>query len=427
LAYLNEVSVELSSTLQTEILVLDNRGIVLVASSGDDVGDDLSTETIVSIALGGEEQSTFQIISGEEWLLVTVPILRDEQVNGVVYLSQPLSDVTALLNDFRIRLLLASTAAMPISALIGLVLARTIARPIRSLTVAAGKLSRGDYDSLLGTAGRDELGQLNRTFAAMRDKLQAVEQMRNRFVSDVSHELRTPLTAVKGLAETLRDGAADDPNVRDKFLSSIEDETDRLIRLVNDLLLLSRADSLALQFDHQPIDLAALATTTVEKLHPQAQARGIDLDVEFGAPIPKASADPDRIEQVLVILIDNALKHTPAEGKVRISGEKVVTSPQDPAGSASTPPLPPGTWTVLRVSDTGEGIPADDLPRVFERFYRPDHSRSRDHGGSGLGLSIAKALVEAQGGMIWLESPSPWIHTAKGKPGTTATIALPIA
>jgi signal transduction histidine kinase len=434
LAYLNEASVELSAMLETRIRVLDEQGMVLVDSAGGDEGRDLSGEAAVVAALRGEQQTYQRTTDGEDWLFVSVPVLAEEQVAGVVYLGQPLRDVAAVLSDLRWRLLLAAAVALPLSALVGLALARTIAQPVRALTAAAGRLADGDFDYPLRPTGQDELGRLSRTFIAMRDRLQAVERMRTQFVSDVSHELRTPLTAVKGSVETLRDGAVDEPAVRERFLASIESETDRLIRLVNDLLTLSRADAQALTLRRRPVDLRAVVRSSTEKLTPRLVAKGLHLTVELPDTPLTTSADPDRIEQVLVNLLDNALKHTPAGGKVTVVGYglKVEGGRTEWFGCAhhrpltSSPPLPDGGWAILSVADTGEGIPAADLPHVFERFYRADPSRSREYGGSGLGLSIAKALVEAHGGRIWLESTSRASGAGEEESGTTASFALPL-
>jgi signal transduction histidine kinase len=234
----------------------------------------------------------------------------------------------------------------------------------------------------------------------MTARLQAARQMQVDFVANVSHELRTPLTAVKGLVETLRDGAVDDARVRDRFLETIEGETDRLIRLVNDLLILSRADSDALNLQRDEVDLAALARMVAGRMASRAEARDLTVAVEAGFEARAAWADPDRMEQVLVNLLDNAIKYSRPGGvvTVRIDGgaEGLVR---------------------VRVQDEGIGVPAEDLDRIGERFYRADRARSRAEGGSGLGLAIAEALVKAQGGRLWLESE-------EGR-GTLVTFTLP--
>jgi two-component system phosphate regulon sensor histidine kinase PhoR len=221
-------------------------------------------------------------------------------------------------------------------------------------------------------------------------------------VANVSHELRTPLTAIKGTVETLRDGAVDDPQVRDRFLETVEDETDRLIRLVNDLLVLSRADSAALNLQRQPVDLVHLSKATMEKLETQATARDIILRVEASPGTPLALADPDRIEQVLVNLLDNACKYSPHGGTVTVR----VQDTQD-------------QQVRVEVEDRGIGIPAEELPRIGERFYRADRARSRAEGGSGLGLAIAQALVQAHSGHLTLQSE-------EGQ-GTLVAFTLPTA
>lgn len=434
LAHIAEASVQLSTSLETHVRVLDDRGIVLLDTNEDDLGRDLSTEDAVRTALGGDQHSELGIVDDEEWLFISVPVSVGDQVAGVIFLSQPLHDIAIVLSDLRNRLLLASALALPLSALVGLVLARTISRPVQSLTVAAKQLSVGDFDYPLETAGGDELGRLSRTFATMRDRLQAVERMRSQFVSDVSHELRTPLTSIKGLVETLRDGAVDDPEVRDRFLTSVESETDRLIRLVNDLLILSRADAQALTLLRGPVDISQVVQATLEKLSPQLETLGIELQDELPDTPLIVQAEPDRIEQILVILLDNAMKHSPSGGEIHVAGYQmevnetgfIVPKSIPHQETFNFPPHSIGNWAVISISDTGEGIPPEDLSHVFERFYRADHSRSRDRGGSGLGLSIAKALVEAYNGHIWLTSPSLISKSNLDRPGTSATFSLPI-
>jgi len=430
LAYLNAFSVELSTSFDTRLRVLDNLGNVLVDSAGLDEGKNLGDLGPIASALTGIQESHTLEIEGEEWLFVAVPVWMDDSIAGVIHLGQPLRDVAAVLADLRLQLLLVLVIAIPLSATIGLILARNIARPVQSLTVATGKLSQGDFDYPLDTSSQDELGQLSRTFASMRDQLQAIEKMRTQFVSDVSHELRTPLTAVKGLAETLRGGAVDDPAVRDRFLASVESETDRLIRLVNDLLILSRADSQALKLRKAQVEVESLVSETLERLTLQAETRDTKLCYELQETPLYVFADPDRVDQILLILLDNAMKHSPKGGTVWVEGSVIrvkTPSKQTPASLGDSIPLvlPEGNWAVISITDSGEGIPEENLPHVFDRFYRADVSRTRDRGGSGLGLSIAKAIVEAHGGHIWLESPSRSPKVEAGNPGTTASFALP--
>jgi signal transduction histidine kinase len=348
--------------------------------------------------------------------------------------------VTAVLADLRSRLLLAAGLATLLAGGIGLFLAGGIARPLAALTLAADRLRAGDFDHPIGVEGRDELAQLAGSFASMRERMKNVEAMRTRFVSDVSHELRTPLTAIKGITETLQEGAIEDRQARGRFLDTIEAETDRLIRLVNDLLMLSRADSQRHQLRQQQVDLKAVMNSTYQLFSTQLQEKGI----EWFKMVPPGDltvhADPDRLAQLLSNLLDNACAHTPAQGEIWITAGQIhaqggsMQPGRDRRRAFPTPadlpapgaPLEDGAWLLLTIRDTGAGISATDLPHVFERFYRADKSRARGYGGSGLGLPIAKSLVEAHGGHIWLESPAK-SQPRSAFPGTRAYVALPLS
>lgn len=374
---------QLNTELSTRIRVTNERGIVQADSQGIEVGQDLSSDPTVLAALTGQERAQTQ----GDVMSVAVPMRKDNRIVGAVSLSQPLRDVTAVLADLRARLLLSAAVSLVLSALVGLVLARAIARPVRELTRAAHHLAQGDFHYPVDTKSPGELGELARAFGSMSGDLRRMLQARTDLVTNVSHELRTPLTAIKGLVETLRDGAIDDLNARDRFLASIENETDRLIRLVNDLLTLSRADAQALTLRRERFDLTQLAQSCADDLAAQTAARRVTLVVDGPHEAVYVEADADRIRQVLVNLLDNAIRYSPP-------GETVTVSLSHS----------PGRVTV-RVQDHGPGIPAQEQARVFERFYRGDKSRVRKGDVSaGLGLSIAQTLVEAHGGQISLTS-----------------------
>jgi signal transduction histidine kinase len=404
LSYLTNASLQLSSQLDTRIRILDLRGIVLLDSWQEGQGVDLNIDPLVVEALAGRTASRSD--GGERgWepaMNLASPVMVEGELVGVVYLSQPLHDVTAVLQDLRARWLVSTAIALLLSGAVGLFLSRAIARPLHRLTTAAGAVARGELDQQVPVRSHDEIGRLSRAFNEMTARLLAARQVQTDFVANVSHELRTPLTSVKGMVETLRDGAVDDPGVRDRFLKTLEDETDRLIRLVNDLLILSRADSEALALQRKDVDLASLARTTVGRLGPQARSRGLVLQVEAPGGSAIAWADPDRIEQVLVNLLDNAIKYSRP-------GSSVVVSVQ--GGEAGE--------VRVQVRDEGIGIPADDLARIGQRFYRADKARSRAEGGSGLGLAIAQALVNGHGGQLSVQSQ-------EGQ-GTSVSFSLPRA
>lgn len=227
-----------------------------------------------------------------------------------------------------------------------------------------------------------------------------LENMRNEFVANVSHELRTPLTSIKSYSETLLDGALEDRETAERFVSVINNEADRMTRLVKDLLQLSRLDNRQMNWNFSKISLVDLIRNSVEKMELEARSRKQTLESYVLCEIPMIEADYGRIEQVVLNLISNAIKYTPEGGKITVYIGKIYND------------------VYFKVADNGIGIPANDLPRIFERFYRVDKARSREMGGTGLGLAIAKEIVEAHSGIISINSQLGI--------GTEVTVQLPV-
>ncbi|BCJ87527.1 ATP-binding protein [Effusibacillus dendaii] len=253
-----------------------------------------------------------------------------------------------------------------------------------------------------GSALRGDQGQAG--FAiVIRDvtETEREEQSRRDFIANVSHEIRTPLTTIKSYVEALNSGADEDPSLRKRFLQVIGNETDRIVRMVSELLHLSRMDAGKAQWSYQSTDLVRLLDDVADRFAIQCREREISLYVEAGPNLPQVWADPDKLDQVLDNLVSNAIMHTSARGSIHLAA-KVKDDQLE-----------------IMVKDTGMGIPAAHLPRIFERFYRVDKARSRSLGGSGLGLSIAKQIIQAHGGKIWLESAL--------QKGTTVFFTLPLA
>lgn len=278
----------------------------------------------------------------------------------------------------------AAGAAVLVAVLISLLFSRNILLPLRDMMQASQRISEGHYDERVEADGVDELGQLARRFNRMAEKLHQVESMRRQLIGDVSHELRTPLTAIKGSMEGLMDGILP---ASDETYQQIHQEADRLNRLVDDLQELSRVEAGAYELDLRPTQIAPMMETLAKRFRGQFESKRVGLSLSLPADLPPVLADEHRILQVLTNLTANALQYTPEGGTVTISAARAN-----------------GTVRI-KVRDTGAGIAPEHLSHLFDRFYRVDKSRSRAAGGgSGIGLTIAKYLVEAHGGEIQVES-----------------------
>jgi len=273
---------------------------------------------------------------------------------------------------------------------------RRLSVPFGDLLEAAGRITGGDYSARVIEQGPAELRSLGRAFNAMASRLQVTDQQRRNLLADVTHELRTPLTVIQGNLEGMLDGVY---TADEAHLKSLLEETEVLSRLVDDLRTLALAESGALQLKKEPTDLAALISETAAGFRAQADAVGVALGVEVMAAIPLLDLDPERIREVLSNLIANALRYTPRGGFISMRLGIIHTGGVQRA--------------LVTITDSGPGITAEDLPHVFDRFYK-----ARDSGGMGLGLSIAKYLIEAHGGTLDAESES-------GR-GTTMRITLPV-
>ena len=293
----------------------------------------------------------------------------------------------------------AVSASVLAALLISWFLSRRIVAPVRNLTDASLNIANGNYAERVQVNGSDEIAKLATRFNQMASQLEQVESMRRQLIGDVTHELRTPLTSIKGYMEGLVDGVL--PSNAETF-NQIHREADRLSRLVDDLQELSRVEAKAYSLDVRSVTVSSLVQTTLKRLSPQATAKRITLRSNLSADLPPLLADEDRITQVLVNLAANAIQYTPEGGEVTISASRHINEVH------------------ISVKDTGIGIPPEHLANIFTRFYRVDKSRSRNAGGgSGIGLTIARHIVEAHGGQIWAES------AGEGQ-GSTFTFSLKI-
>jgi two-component system OmpR family sensor kinase/two-component system sensor histidine kinase BaeS len=301
--------------------------------------------------------------------------------------------------------LIAGLLAGGIALLLGALLVRQITAPLGALRTAAERIAAGDLTQRVGVRSDDEIGDLARSFNFMAESLDRAETTRRNLVADIAHELRTPLSVIQGNLEALLDGVYP---LTPETVTPIHEETLLLSRLVDDLRELALAEAGQIKLDRQPTDLADLVGRAVQAMQPQAAEKQISLSADLAPGLPLADVDPRRIEQVLRNLLTNALRYTPAGGRVTVSGCRLRPEAQPEGLQVAGSNLQPATFQpatlVVQVRDTGPGIAPADLPFVFDRFWRADRSRSRDDGSAGLGLAIARQLVEAHGGRIWAES-----------------------
>ncbi len=340
----------------------------------------------------GERLSAAEIAQG-------TPLRLDGQLVGTLIAGQEVLGMmspagSAFLARVNRVLVFGAIGAGAAALILGGVLAGALTRPLRELTAATRAIARGQLEQKVRVRSRDELGELAGAFNQMSADLAHARDLRRQMTADIAHDLRTPLSVILGHAEALRDGVL--PPNPDTF-SLIHDEAQHLNRLVEDLRTLSLAEAGELTLVRRPTSPGALMEHAVAAQTPRAQQQTVQLRTEIEAGLPEVDVDPDRMAQMLNNLLDNALRHTPVGGSV------VCRVTRGARGGAS-----PVTFSI---SDSGPGIASEDLPRIFDRFYRADKSRARDRssasaqeGGSGLGLAIARSIVEGHGGRIWVDS-----------------------
>ena len=368
---------ELAGRAGRATLVVDAQGHVLQRG--------MRTPGTVGTALAGSVDTG--VVNGVEY--VGVPVIRAGAVAGAVYVGTPagagVSALTAqaqLLRGFWWQLLGAAVVAAGIALVTARFLARGMTTPLRQMAAAARRMSHGDYRDRVVANSRDEVGQLTEAFNRMAGQLEGVERSRRELVGNVSHELKTPISALQAHLENLLDGV-EEPNPQ--VLAVMLGQCQRLARLVEQLLDLSRLESGDVPLELEPVALRELVDQVLAEVRVAGSDRAVLVRNEVGPELPPLRADRERLHQVLFNLLDNAFRFTPAGGTVTVAAHAEN-------GSCS-----------VSIEDTGPGVPEEHLARVFERFYRVDSSRSRSDGGTGIGLAIARSVVEAHGGRIWAE------------------------
>jgi len=366
--------------------------IILVASNGTVVGDSKGGELLGTNYTNTDSSGNPLDLVWNQELVGTAYIISDPAAEPYV---APFLRLSASINR---SLILGGSLAVGIALVLIFFLSRRITSPIDVLSRAVRRLGQGDLSLRVKIEGEGEVATLAQAFNTMAADLENNEQLRRNLIADVAHELRTPLSNIKGYLEAIRDHVMKPDTAT---IQSLNEEAALLSRLVNELQELSLAEADELKLVYQSENVDRLVKQAVAHWQPQLERKEISLSLDLPDNLPRANIDWQRVNQVMHNLLENAVAHTGRGGTITVAAVKQ------------------GNWVEISVSDTGEGIPAADLPNIFERFYRVDRSRARATGGSGLGLTIAKRLVEAHGGEIT-------VHSELGK-GSRFSFTLPIA
>ena len=393
---IQEVVNRFETRFNIRILIVGQNGEILVDSrpeSGFDEDVNFTDFTEGKLLRRGE----FRDSSQARWLWVGRSLGQDR----TLVLATPRPRTLSLFaEDLLLPVVQAGAIGLIISIVLAWLISRWVAAPLQRMSKAALAVASGDFRQSVALEGPREVQDVANSFNVMVQQVRTSQQVQRDFLANVSHELKTPLTSIQGFAQAMLDGAVADDDSRNRAAQVIYDESDRLRRLVEDLLDLARLDAGQIEFVRQPVNVEALLKSVVDKLVIPAGEKNIEL-VDRVNDLPTMVGDGDRLAQVFTNLVDNAIKHTPEGGKVVVRGDTA------------------SGWISIHVDDSGAGIPSEDLSRIFERFYQVDKARSGGKGrGVGLGLAISRQIVESHGGRIVAQS-------SVGK-GSRFTVQLPI-
>lgn len=415
---------------QSRALITDDTGVVVFdTGEGKGLVGDMIPGSLITRTLRTGRIETFDFPSaGPDNLGMSIPWVTNGKITGCLILTWSLQAAARQAGrDAGMIALRAGLLAVGIAAVVAYFLSSTITNPLRRMADAARSISKGNFDEKVPVDSNDELGDLAESMNSMsgeiaglidnltgeKEKLRALMDERTNMLSDISHDLRTPVTSIRGFVEALQDGIIKDETERVRTLSVIHEESERLSRLVDDLFYLARLESGEIPVEMSEVDLRGVVASTVEAIRPLAMKRDAEvtlvMDDEAAARGAKVIGSSDRLTRAVLNVLDNAVKYSPLGKQVKVS-----LRIEEPDAQAH-----PRRRAIVSVADQGAGIAQEDLPHLFERFYRADKARSRTKSGTGLGLSIARFIVEQHGGSIWVES-------VLGQ-GATFFIAVPMA
>lgn len=365
-------------------LILNNSKDVLV-DSFDVLRGSLLENREIEDAVRGIKASNIYLFQSDYLLYAAVPIIDRDNIVGTIFMSIDANYIFENINRFMDKLFIIFSMAIIVSIFISILFADIISKPIEKLTDSVKTITLGKYDTKVEIQGSDEIGELGKAFNLMTTKLFQVEERRKKFVSNVSHELRTPMTSMKIVSDTLLSSPSWDEAIYREFMQDINSEIDRLNKIIDSLLYLVRVEKDELELDYSITYVNYLLEWVIKTLNPIALKKQINLSLTANNKI-QIHLDQEKMQQCLLNIIGNAVKYTPEEGSVTVE----LVDMRD--------------LIIIKVTDTGIGIPEKDLPFIFDRFYRVDEARARKTGGTGLGLAIAQQIIQLHQGTISVKS-----------------------
>ena len=377
------------------VWIVDSKGLVLVTTQREELQGVRLNKTEVKQVFQGKiiSKRGFSNYFDEPMLFTAVPIVVEEKVLGAVFVYSPLAGISSTLVELKQLLFYAALIAISLTFILSFTLSKRFSKPLKIMKQIAVNMAHGDFEERVNIKSDDEVGQLARSFNYLANRLKSTinslqekEEQQRRFVADVSHELRTPLTSIQGFVKALRDGVYESEVDKEEYYTIVLGEVKRLIRLVNDLLDLSQIELGQIKMDLKELDLKPVINNSVRNLIPKIKEKELDIKIDLADELPVVAADKDRIEQVLINLISNAIDFTPQQGEIKINIQEGVKK------------------IAVTVEDTGPGIPEEDLNSIWNRFHKVDKSRSREKGGTGLGLSIVREIIRQHQGQVWVEN-----------------------
>ena len=383
-----------------QVVLLDNNGRFWLSSDGTTPQNTANTPEVLAARSGQFSSDSRTNEAGVSTLYTAAPILEDDGLLAIVRLAAPLSKAETLVSERWLALGMGGLILTAAAVLASLALAASLTRPLGQLRQAALQVAQGNFSQRLSTKRQDEFGQVATAFNHMAAQVETMLEEQRSFASNASHELRTPLTTIRLRSEALRSGSLDEETAR-QYISEIDDEVKRLGNLVQDLILLSRLDTGRMEAGHEEIDSLRLARQLLAEIAEEADARQITLELDSPHNLPLLSAGLSHLQIAFRNLLSNALKYTPDGGQIVWQIQVTDHALQH------------------TIRDNGHGIAPEDMPHLFDRFYRADKSRSRAVPGVGLGLSLTKMIVESYNGRIAI--------TSEGiDQGTAVTVTWPV-